>query len=165
MASNERSAGFIAFHAPAQAGAPPEFLVLDYGRHWDFAKGHVEAGETDLQAAVRELEEETGIAKPHVRVVPGFQHEISYYFRDRRKGLIHKTVVYFLAEVTTRAVTVSHEHMASAFLPIEEAVRRVTFATAKEVLSLAHAHLTAVSAGGAAGQTQCQRESSPVEEA
>ncbi len=29
--------------------------------HWDFPKGHVEAGETDKEAAIREVIEETGI--------------------------------------------------------------------------------------------------------
>src|SRR5687768_11841880 len=82
MARNERSAGFIAFHAPARAGGSPEYLVLNYGRHWDFPKGHVDPGEDDLAAALRELWEETGIDQRHVRVVPGFQHEITYFFRD-----------------------------------------------------------------------------------
>ena len=36
-------------------------LILRNGR-WDLAKGKVEAGETLLQAALREVEEETGIA-------------------------------------------------------------------------------------------------------
>lgn len=39
-------------------------LILRNGR-WDLAKGKVEAGETLLQAALREVEEETGI-KPQL---------------------------------------------------------------------------------------------------
>ena len=158
MARNERSAGLIAYTAPARSGATPEYLLLDYGRHWDFPKGHVDPGETDLAAALRELREETGIAGSDVRVVPGFQHEITYFFRGRRKGLVHKTVVFFLAEVTTRAVRLSHEHVASEFLPFDDAVRRVTYANAKQVLRLAHDHLTAVSAADPAWQTECQGE-------
>ena len=37
------------------------FLMLRAFRHWDFPKGLVEAGETPMQAAVREIREETTI--------------------------------------------------------------------------------------------------------
>jgi 8-oxo-dGTP pyrophosphatase MutT (NUDIX family) len=38
------------------------FLLLRAYRNWDFPKGHVEHGEQALAAAIRETEEETGIA-------------------------------------------------------------------------------------------------------
>ena len=78
MAVHERSAGFVIYHVrpgDGPAGDRAAYLVLDYGRHWDFAKGHVERGEDDLAAATRELAEETGLTG--VRVVPGFAHEIA----------------------------------------------------------------------------------------
>lgn len=39
----------------------PLFLLLRAWRYWDFPKGAVESGETPLQAAIREVQEETGI--------------------------------------------------------------------------------------------------------
>ncbi len=39
-----------------------EFLLLRAYQHWDFPKGLVENGETSIQAAVREVEEETSIS-------------------------------------------------------------------------------------------------------
>jgi bis(5'-nucleosidyl)-tetraphosphatase len=148
MARQERSAGFILFRrSPGGAidpsnTAPPEFLLLDYGRHWEFAKGHVNKGESDLDAAVRELHEEAGIAD--AAVVDGFRHEVVYFFRGR-KGLIRKTVVFFLAEthVADGDVVLSHEHVGFAFLPLEPALKRVTFAGARQVLRAAHDHLAA----------------------
>jgi DNA polymerase len=147
MATEERSAGFILYRLSADAGrAVPEYLLLDYGRHWDFAKGHVESGEDDLAAARRETAEETGIID--VTVIPGFARQTTYFFRHRARGLIRKTVVFFLGRTnaTDDAVRLSEEHVGFAFLPIDAALRRVTFAGARQVLTMAHAHFEANSA-------------------
>jgi bis(5'-nucleosidyl)-tetraphosphatase len=144
MARQERSAGFIIFFRPPPP-APEgelEFLLLDYGRHWDFAKGHVEDREDDLTAARRELLEETGIAD--ARVIPGFHQEITYYFRHKRRGLVRKTVIFFLAQSPTRDVTISDEHAAYDFLPYAAAMKRLTYPTAKHVLRAAWEHIQAV---------------------
>lgn len=142
MARAERSAGFLIFHR--RPGTPNDlrFLVLDYGRHWDFAKGHVHKGESDFDAAVRELREETGITD--ISPVPEFQREIVYFFRSGRHGLIRKTVVFFLAEVAKTEVILSEEHIGFEFLPFEQAVIRATFAAAKELLRAAQERLTSV---------------------
>ena len=142
MARNERSAGFLIFHRRPGAAPPNDirFLLLDYGRHWDFAKGHVDKGETDLEAAVRELREETGITQ--FTQVPEFQQEITYFFRSGRHGLIRKTVVFFLAEVAQTQVILSEEHVGHEFVAFEAAVKRATFAAAKELLRAAHECLT-----------------------
>ncbi len=108
------------------------YLLLDYGRFWDYPKGHVEKREDDLSAALRELFEETGIED--VRVVEGFRHEIEYFFRDKARGLIRKSVVFFLAETKAREIKLSHEHEGGEFLPYEKALARVTYKTAKETL-------------------------------
>jgi bis(5'-nucleosidyl)-tetraphosphatase len=142
MARDERSAGFLIFHRrPGGGDNDVRFLLLDYGRHWDFAKGHVEENESDLEAALRELREETSIRD--VTPVPEFQQEIVYFFRSARHGLIRKTVVFFLAEVAKPDVILSEEHVGYEFLPYEQAVKRATFAAGKELLRAAHERLTA----------------------
>ena len=132
MARQERSAGFVVYRT-LPAGSH-EYLLLDYGRHWDFAKGHVEKGEDDLAAATRELREETGLSdvQPH----PGFKRDVRYFFRDRKKGLIQKTVVFFLGQTQSSPsdIVISHEHEGFAFLPFEAAMKRITFPTARQVL-------------------------------
>jgi bis(5'-nucleosidyl)-tetraphosphatase len=137
MSRNQRSAGFVIFRRTASGET--EFLLLDYGRHWDFTKGHVEKGEDDLTAAIRELKEETFLEDPVS--VPGFQHEIRYYFRDRKQQLVHKTVIYFLAEVGQGKIHLSDEHVGYAYLPFEEALQRLTYASSREILRVAQAHL------------------------
>ncbi len=147
MAREERSAGVVLFRAePASSAneAGRVFLLLDYGRYWDYPKGHVEKGEDDLTAALRELHEETGVLNP--RLVRDFCHEITYFFRDRKKGLIRKTVVFFLAATESSEVTLSDEHVGYAFLPFEEALARLTYPNARGILQAAHDHLTAMTA-------------------
>jgi 8-oxo-dGTP pyrophosphatase MutT (NUDIX family) len=140
MAIRERSAGFVIFHQPKSGKRT--YLLLDYGRHWDYPKGHLDNGETDLAAATRELREETGIEQ--VNLVPDFAHEIGYFFRDKRKGLVRKEVMFFLASVEEKQVRLSHEHTGFAFLPFEDALKRVTYPSAKQLLREAEAHLNRI---------------------
>jgi|SRR5882724_4226875 len=139
MAREERSAGFVVFRVSPQGVR--EYLLLDYGRHWDFPKGHLEKGEDDVTAATRELHEETGIAD--ARTIPDFRHQITYFFRDRKKGLIRKTVVFFLGQTWAKDadVALSHEHEGFMFVPFEAAIRQTTYANARQVLRLAEEKL------------------------
>ena len=57
--SRRLSAGVVVVRETAEG---PRFLLLRAYRHWDFPKGMVEPGETPLDAAKREVEEETGLA-------------------------------------------------------------------------------------------------------
>jgi bis(5'-nucleosidyl)-tetraphosphatase len=132
----ERSAGFIIFRNDKDARRL--YLVLDYGRFWDYPKGHVEKGEDDLTAALRELEEETGICD--VTQVEGFSHELKYFFR-KGKTLIRKTVGFFLAQSETDKVKLSDEHAGYEWLPIDEALKRVTYPSSRKAMQEAEAFL------------------------
>jgi len=117
-----------------------EYLVLDYGSHWDFPKGHIEAGENPQATALRELQEETGIQD--AQLIPGFKEGMRYFYRKAGEGML-KIVVYFLAETPTGNVTLSSEHSGYAWLPYEEASNRLTFKNARDLLAKAHAYLEA----------------------
>ncbi len=60
---------------------------------WSLPKGHVEAGETVEEAAVREVEEETGIRGE----VLGHLGTIDFWFVAEQRR-IHKTVHHYLLE-------------------------------------------------------------------
>ena len=47
-----------------------------FGGHWSFPKGHVEAGESERQTALREVREETGLA---IRLLDGFRESVEYF--------------------------------------------------------------------------------------
>jgi 8-oxo-dGTP pyrophosphatase MutT (NUDIX family) len=142
----ERSAGVVIYHDAGPVDAPQRrFLLLDYGRYWDFAKGHVEAGEDDLAAARREVREETGLTE--VELDPGFCREITYHFRKPGNRLVHKTVAFFIGRSVTDSVTISHEHVGYAWKPYDEALAAVAHQNAKAVLSAAAAHLAGKASG------------------
>ncbi len=134
-AKKEHSAGFVIFR---EGKAGPLYLVLHYEEgHWDFPKGHVEKGETDLRAARRELEEETGITPGETEAVPGFSHSFSYdYVRAGKK--FRKRVKFFLAKTKAGKISLSCEHIGAKWLSYADARRKLTFENAKNLLSAAH---------------------------
>jgi bis(5'-nucleosidyl)-tetraphosphatase len=132
----EISAGVVLFRTTQQR----EYLLLDYGAHWDFPKGHIEAGENPQTTAARELQEETGIRD--ARLIPGFKESMRYFYRKAGEGTL-KVVIYFLAETPTGDVTLSHEHSGYLWLPYEEALKRLTFKNARDLLTKAHTFLDA----------------------
>ena len=74
---------------------PRGALIARTDRHgrllWSLPKGHIEAGETAEQAAVREVEEETGIAG----TILGELGTIDFWFVAEGRR-IHKTVQHYL---------------------------------------------------------------------
>ena len=130
-AERERSAGVIVYR---RAGDGVLFLLLDYGRYWDFPKGHLEPGEDDTAAALRELREETGIDR--IDLHAGFSREIRYFFR-KGPTLVNKRVVFFLGETSDEAVTISHEHEGHRWADLAAARGLVTHANARAVLDAA----------------------------
>jgi len=91
---------------------------------WSLPKGHVEAGETHEDAAVREVEEETGI-KGRVLAALG---TIDYWFvaEDRR---IHKTVHHYLLEASGGELSDDDVEVDEvAWVPLSELHSRLAYA-------------------------------------
>jgi len=82
-------------------GNPIEsFLLMKHSRRWDLPKGHVDEGETEMQCALRELHEETGIAAEDIEIDPMFSYENRYMVNQRRyggKGFVEKKLLVYLA--------------------------------------------------------------------
>ena len=57
--SLKRAAGVVVVRV---TGDGPRVLLLRAYRNWDLPKGRLETGETDLEGAIREVREETGLA-------------------------------------------------------------------------------------------------------
>jgi bis(5'-nucleosidyl)-tetraphosphatase len=64
----------------------PSFLLMRHPGRWDLPKGHVDPGETNLECAYRELEEETGITAVDIEVDAEFKFKHKYLVNDKRNG-------------------------------------------------------------------------------
>jgi 8-oxo-dGTP pyrophosphatase MutT (NUDIX family) len=134
----ERSAGAVVFRT-TEKGTRLFVLLLNAGK-WDFPKGNMEDGETELQTVVREVGEETSLKG--ITFVPGFRKVIEYFYRRDGKN-IHKQVVYLLAEADDDQVKISSEHQGFGWFPYSEAVARASYDNTKMLLAEADRLLSA----------------------
>lgn len=124
-----RSIGLVVY---VQHGTHIEYLLLHYPHgHWDFAKGKMEPNESEIETAIRELYEETGLA---AEIDENFKQEISYYFTDKDGSKAQKDVCFMIGYVEKRDVELSHEHIGYDWLPFDKAYQQLTFDNAKNVL-------------------------------
>jgi bis(5'-nucleosidyl)-tetraphosphatase len=88
------------------------FLLLVDPERLDLPKGKIEDGEDELQCALRELEEETGIHPDQIRLVEGFRSVTTTTKNGR-----HKTVVLFAAEAEGPLPVTAYDHEDYAWVP------------------------------------------------
>ena len=104
------------------------------GKRWQLPKGHVEAGESPAQAAVREIREETGVAGRVVAPLP----RVEYWFAERGKR-IHKRVDYYLLSYESGDADDYDrtEVSGAAWFAWEEGLRKLSFANERQVVEAA----------------------------
>lgn len=128
-------------------GAPPEILMVQVqnlqGKTvWTFPKGHLEAGETPEQAALREVYEETGW---ECRIAPGSKRpfkKVQYFFR-RGKELVRKQVIWFLMEPVKKTGSRDpHEILQTRWASFSEAEKLVSYKSDKLLLEELKAQAT-----------------------
>lgn len=106
-----------------------------YGGHWCFPKGHVEAGENEIQTALREVMEETGI---QINLQEGFRQEVEYF----PKPNVRKQVIYFLGEAQYEEYTMQEEEIRKiTWADLDKAYYMVTFKNDKNLINEARKYL------------------------
>ncbi|GMT29371.1 hypothetical protein PFISCL1PPCAC_20668, partial [Pristionchus fissidentatus] len=129
MTSPVRAAGLVVFRrAPAI-----EFLLLQASyppHHWTPPKGHVDPGEDEWTAALRETKEEANIDKEQLQIFEDVHKTLAYEVKGKPK-----TVKYWAAQLKNpEGVTLSHEHQHWKWAPLDEAVKIADYAEMGELL-------------------------------
>ncbi len=98
------------------------------GGHRSFPKGHVEAGESEIQTAEREVLEETGVP---INITESFRHTVNYSPRPT----VRKDVVYFLAFTEQKNITAQVGEVAEVeWIELERAEKCLTHENDKNIL-------------------------------
>lgn len=96
-----------------------EFLLMKHADRWDLPKGHVDPGETEMECALRELEEETGIQYGDIELDAKFRYWSRYSLpmNDRRHPGQKKELIVFLARLVNDVEIQVTEHLGYEWFP------------------------------------------------
>jgi bis(5'-nucleosidyl)-tetraphosphatase len=144
--NKEFSAGAVIFK---REGDKILFLVIYSKRNniWGFPKGHLERGETEEQAALREIEEEVGLE--NLYFIDGFREKVMYETISKRLPFksekIEKYVTYFLCETKNQDIIVDNKEVTDyKFLPLDKAEQMIKFRNLAILLRRAYDFLQVV---------------------
>jgi len=140
------AAGILLMTRPGGDHAPPSFLLMRHADRWDLPKGHAEPDESLQETAVRETEEETGIAAAQIELDPDFRFSLSYPVRYRDQGdrIFQKSVHYFLGYVDDICEVNCTEHLGSKWF-CWNPPHAIQTQTIDPLLAAVHRHLTSSS--------------------
>lgn len=99
--------------------------------HWSFPKGHIKQGETEEQATLREIKEETNL---DVEIIDGFKESISYMSKTNTT----KIITYFLTKPKSLIIKRQKKEIKSVrWFKYENAFDILTYENDKELLKKA----------------------------
>ncbi len=134
----EVSCGAVVF--TREGGHLRYVIVRSLEGYYGFPKGHIEGAETEEEAALREIREETGLS---VRLVPGFRTTDEHAIPE--KPDVTKRIIYFLGEYEGQEIRFQKEELLEApLLSYEEAMPRFQFESSCRILKEANDFLLAL---------------------
>ncbi len=109
-----KSCGVIVFRGSPQKS----FLLMKHKNRWDLPKGHVDPGETEMECALRELAEETGILADQIRIDSEFEFRHRYFVQGHYPpSCYEKELVMFLGWLVDDVPIVVTEHIGYEWFP------------------------------------------------
>jgi 8-oxo-dGTP pyrophosphatase MutT (NUDIX family) len=115
---------------PARRGAHRDRVLA-------LPKGHPDGDESELDAAIREVREETGVdAEPIEKL-----GEIRYTY-ERKGQPVNKRVAFYLFEYRSGELGHDHEIESVRWMPLEEAARSLTYEGEREMVGRALSRYT-----------------------
>jgi len=117
-----------------------EFLLVYMNNgNYGFPKGHMEANETELETAIREIKEETNL---DVELDSNFRCEISYLIEHKN---VMKDAVYFVATPTTFELKNQEgEINECVWCSYDEVLEKLEFDNIKEVFTKAYNYIKTI---------------------
>lgn len=104
----EPTAGGIVFRVDEENQDIEILLVQDSKNRWTIPKGHIEPGETAKQAAIREINEETGLMQISVLTWLG---KIHFKYRRADKLVLMTTQIYLVHSDDKKETPIKEEWM------------------------------------------------------
>lgn len=136
-AAPERSAGGVVVRGEEIVVIVPTRRASDGSKVLALPKGHIDPGESEEQAAAREVREETGVVGALVHGLG----ESRYWYR-REGQTIPKSVTFFLFEYVEGDTADHDDEVEEArWIPLAQAERELTHAAEREIVARAAAYL------------------------
>lgn len=120
----------------SKTGPDLEVLILENDREWVFPKGHVEEGEDLIGAAIREVQEETGVAltrEDH----RGHTDTFSFYFEGEKALKVIEVQCFFIASKPEIAFNRAEGFTGGRFVTAGEAAEMLAHDDARGALAKA----------------------------
>ena len=112
-------------------------LIEDQHGTFGFPKGHVEANESEIETALREIEEEVDV---HPRLLANFRKVERYILPEKNNA--EKENIYFLGEFDQEEIKIQEEEVRHALiLPYQACLEYLQFESKKQLLQEANEFL------------------------
>ncbi|HEY1687234.1 MAG TPA: NUDIX domain-containing protein [Solirubrobacteraceae bacterium] len=133
MSTEERSAGAVLVRDRELIAIVPRRRAADGSRVLGLPKGHLDGDETPLQAALREVSEETGVVAELIEELGDVRY---WYVRDGRR--IPKSVRFYLFRYVS-GDTADHDSEVEEVrcIPLASAASELTYSSEREMVERA----------------------------